>query len=130
MNKAQEYGRKIAEKIEELQEAFRAELNPHNDIYASYKDEGVYEDSIAAELAENEDFIMEYLHDQVMELAKAVLIADWHGLYVAGWVPAAKSYAEYREREAEQTTAYYNAVNKELDEHYAKLAAYYASQAK
>lgn len=113
-NKGQEYGREIAQKMLELQQAFRGELNTHNDIYAEYKAEGVYEDTIAAELSENDEFIEEYLHDEVMALAKAVLSADWYGLYVAGFVPAAKSYEEYREKEAKQTREYNHDINKTL----------------
>lgn len=114
MNKGTEYGISIAEKMLELQQAYYCELNPHNDVYASYMDEGVYEDSIAAELAENNDFIEEYLHDQLMELGKAVLKSAWHGAYCAGAVRAAKSYEEYREKEREQTDAYFHDVNKTL----------------
>lgn len=114
MNKGTEYGISIAEKMLELQQAYYGELNPHNDVYASYMDEGVYEDSIAAELAENDDFIEEYLHDQLMELGKAVLKSAWHGAYCAGAVRAAKSYEEYREKEREQTDTYFHDVNKTL----------------
>lgn len=113
-NKGTEYGISIAEKMLELQQAYYGELNYHNDVYASYMDEGVYEDSIAAELAENDDFIEEYLHDQLMELGKAVLKSAWHGAYCAGAVRAAKSYEEYREKEREQTGAYFHDVNKTL----------------
>ena len=113
-NKGQEYGREIAQKILELQQAFRGELNTHNDIYAEYKAEGVYEDTIAAELSENDEFIEEYLHDEVMALAKAVLSADWYGLYVAGFVPAASSREDYRKQEKKQTGEYYHDINKTL----------------
>jgi len=121
MNKAQEYGISIAEKMLELQQAYYGELNPHNDVYASYMDEGVYEDSIAAELAENDDFIEEYLHDQLMELGKAVLKSAWHGAYCAGAVRAAKSYQEYREKEREQTDAYFHDVNATIKDFQNKL---------
>ena len=90
-------------------------------IYAEYKAEGVYEDTIAAELSENDEFIEEYLLDEMMALAKAVLSADWYGLYVAGFVPAAKSYEEYREKEREQTDAYFHDLNTTIKDFQNKL---------
>lgn len=111
---AQDNGRIIAEKMLELQQAFRAELNTHNDIYADLVSEGLTPDSAAAQMAEDEDFIREYLSEQVMELAKAVLSADWYGLYVAGQVPAARNYEDYRKQEAKQTGEYYHDINKTL----------------
>jgi hypothetical protein len=113
-NKGQEYGREIAQKMLELQQAFRGELNTHNDIYADLVSDGGTPDSAAAKMAENEDFIREYLSEQVMELAKAVLSADWYGLYVAGQVPAARNYKEYRKQEKKQTGDYYHAINKTI----------------
>jgi hypothetical protein len=114
-NKGQEYGREIAQKMLELQQAFRGELNTHNDIYADYLAEGVYPDSAAAQLAEDEEFIMEYLKDEAMALVKAVLTADWYGMYVAG-DSIAKSYEEYRANERKQTAEYYHNLNKTLED--------------
>ena len=114
MNKGQEHAYKILEKIFELQEAFEDELNSHNDIYASYKYEGINEDSIAAELAENEDFIQEYLHDKAMELIKAVLNARWYGKYVAGFIPVARTREEWQAKSEKQTTDFFHDVNKTI----------------
>lgn len=114
MNKGTEYGISIAEKMLELQQAYYGELNTHNDIYADLVSDGGTQDSAAAQMAEDEDFIREYLSDQLMELGKAVLKSAWHGAYCAGAVRAAKSYEEYREKEREQTDAYFHDVNKTL----------------
>ena len=114
MTEAQKYGRKIAEAMLELQKQFRANLNTHCEYYEEMASEGYSDETIAAELAENDDFINDNLAYEVMALAKAVLSADWYGLYVAGFVQAAKSYDEYREKEAKQTKDFYHDVNKTI----------------
>lgn len=114
MNTAQRYGKEIAEKMLELQQAFRGELNPHNDYYSDLMQEGVYEDTAVSLMAEDEAFIEEYLHDEMMALVKAVLSADWYGMYCAEDVVAASTMKEYREKEAKQTNEYYHDVNKTL----------------
>jgi hypothetical protein len=83
--------------------------------------EGYSDETIAAELAENDDFINDNLAYEVMALAKAVLSADWYGLYVAGFVPAAKSYEDYREKEAKQTKDFYHDVNKTIKDFECKM---------
>lgn len=114
MTEAQKYGRKIAEAMLELQKQFRANLNTHCDYYEEMASEGYSDETIAAELAENDDFINDNLAYEVMALAKAVLSADWYGLYVAGYVPAASSREDYRKQEAKQTGDYYTDINKTL----------------
>lgn len=109
-----QYGKEIAEKMLELQQAFRANLNSENPYYADYIADSGNIDTAAASMSEDTDFIENYLHDQMLELAKAVLSADWYGMFVAGYVPAASSREDYRKQEAKQTGDYYTDINKTL----------------
>ena len=114
MNKGQEHAYKILEKIFELQEAFDNELNSHNPIYEEYLLEGTYPDSIMAQLAEDEEFIHEYLYDKAMDLIKTVLTATWYGKYVAGFFKIANSYEEYRKIEQEEKNNYFHNLNETI----------------
>jgi hypothetical protein len=121
MTDGQEYGKQIAEKMRELQQAFRAELNHHNDYFCEECARCETEEGAAYELAKNTDFINDYLDTEVMELIKAILTADVYGMYTAGYVPFAKSPAEYREQEKKQTGDYYHDVNKTIADFTGKL---------
>lgn len=115
MTDGQEYGKQIAKKMLELQKSFRTELDPENDYYARALSRNDNDDEQAAdECAESEDFIMDYLYTEIMELAKVILKADVYGMFTAGFVPFAKSREEYRQKEQEQTISYYRDLNKEL----------------
>lgn len=121
MTDGQEYGNEIAEKMRELQQAFRAQLNHHNDYFHEACAEYETEEGAAYDLARNEDFIYEYLHNAAVELIKAILVADVYGMYTAGFVPFAKDPAEYRELEKKQTGEYYHDVNKTIADFTGKI---------
>lgn len=125
MTEGQEKGKYIAAKMREMQEAFRAQLTPENDTYARVLAKTNNEEATAEILAEDKDFLEEYLRDEILEMAIAVFKTDVHGMYSAGWVPFAKDPEEYRRLEKEQTEKFYSDVNKELDEHYKRLGDYY-----
>lgn len=120
-NTAKQYGVNIAEKMQALQQAFRAELDTYNDYYAAEIAENS-EVAAAENIAKNDSFIREYLIDQVMDLAKAVLDADVYGMYCAGFVPVAASREEYRAKEQAQTANFYDRVNKSISDFTAKMA--------
>lgn len=125
MTAGQEYGNNIANKMCELQSAFRANLTHENDYYACVRSKLGDDETTADSLAQDVDFISDYLFTEVMELAKAILKADVYGMYTAGFVPFAKTYEEYRAKEREQTDVFYKDTNKEIYEHYKKLGEYY-----
>lgn len=105
-----EHGQEIANKMYELNNAFDEQLNRHNEYFDKYSD-GALEETAAACMIDDDDFIAEYLRDEVIALARAVLNAHWHGKYACGVGVVGKTREECQAKEIQNRNDFYDAVN-------------------
>lgn len=109
-----EHGQEIANKMCELNEAFDEHLNHHNEYFNEYSEEGALEETAAANMIDDDNFITECLRDEVIALARAVLHTHWHGKYACGVGIIGKTREEYQTKEIQNMNNFYDAVNNEI----------------
>lgn len=104
----------ITQKIRELTSAFDKQLNYDNEYFDRYSDGGALEETAAANMIDDDCFIVDYLRDEGIAVIRALLNAHWQAKYACGVGIIANSREEYQAKEEQAVKEFCKTVNEEI----------------